>query len=92
MEKTAHALRRCAALLTACACSQNQATELRGRIDGEMMQQVVHALADGHRDFTIDSSNGGKVLAAVVIAALIRGRKGCVTVTGRCWAACACSN
>jgi hypothetical protein len=54
-----------------------------------MMQQVAHALADGHRDFTIDSSNGGKVLAAVVIAALIRERNGSLTVTGRCWSACA---
>jgi hypothetical protein len=54
-----------------------------------MLQQVAHALADGHRDFTIDSSNGGNVLAAEVIAVLIRGRNGSLTVTGRCWSACA---
>jgi hypothetical protein len=92
VRKTTYGLRRYAefgALLTACACSQHQATELRGYVTGEMLQQVAHALADGHRDFTIDSSNGGIVLAAEVVAALIRGQNGSLMVTGRCWSACA---
>jgi hypothetical protein len=54
-----------------------------------MVQQVGHALANGYRDFTVDSSDGGSVLAAEIIAALIRTRNGSLTVTGRCWSACA---
>jgi hypothetical protein len=87
--KTTRTLGRSTALLAACACSQHQATELRGNVDREMMLQATQALADGHRDFTVDSSNGGNVMAAEVIAALIRRHNGSLTVTGRCWSACA---
>lgn len=53
------------------------------------MKQVAQALADGRRDFTVDSSNGGSVLSAENIAAVIRRRDGSLTATGRCWSACA---
>lgn len=54
-----------------------------------MVQQVVADLAQGHRDFTIDSSNGGQVLSAAAISGLMRGNGASLTATGRCWSACA---
>lgn len=53
------------------------------------MRQVTQALDEGRRNFTVDSSNGGNVLLAQVISDLVNSSGGTVTVTGRCWSACA---
>src|SRR3982750_3866934 len=69
--------------------ASNPPVALRGRIDQTMVQQVQSALAEGHRDFTIDSSHGGYFLSAAVMAAMLRGEGASLTATGRCWSACA---
>jgi hypothetical protein len=62
---------------------------LRGGVDDKMVRQVALALDEGRRDFTVDISDGGNVFAAEMIAELLNVEGGTVTVTGRCWSACA---
>ena len=69
--------------------SERDAVELRGRIDLDMAGTVNTALAAGHRDFTINSSHGGGVLAAVLMANALRGSDSHITVNGECYSACA---
>jgi len=78
-----------AVMATGCSSqASSPQVALRGRIDATMVEQVASALAQGHRDFTIDSSNGGYVFSAAIISGLLRGRGASLTATGRCWSAC----
>lgn len=63
-------------------------TELRGKVDGRMSQAVAAALKSGERSFVINSSNGGEVLHAVLIAALLESYQASVTANGTCLSAC----
>jgi hypothetical protein len=74
--------------LASCATTTNR-TELRGTVDAAMSLQVADALAGGERAFTINSSLGGSVGNAVMIAGMVNGRDASLTVDGVCYSACA---
>ena len=69
--------------------SHRDNVELRGDIDFGMVAAVNIALAAGHRDFTINSSHGGGVMDAAVMAGALRASDAHITVNGECYSACA---
>lgn len=66
-----------------------QPVELRGRIDSHMADRVRASLDAGARDFTINTSTGGYVVVAAIIAGLLRAHQASITVNGLCASACA---
>ncbi len=82
-------IRRCSTCLVCIlsGCAENP-SELRGTVDLHMIEQVRKSIAAGHKDFTINSSNGGLVFVAQVVAGQIKAANGTLTVNGRCWSAC----
>jgi hypothetical protein len=66
-----------------------QPVELRGRVDVNMSTAVRAGLDAGQRDFTINSSNGGFVTIAAIIADTLNSHNASLTVNGQCLSACA---
>lgn len=89
MTRTTHTIIALACTLAGCASARDSDTvELRGKVDTHMADTVRAGIASGHRDFTINSSNGGFVFAAMNISKAIRDARGSLTVNGKCYSAC----
>lgn len=77
------------ALALALGACANNVTELSGPIDITTPEKVAALLAEGHRDFTVNRSAGGNVMAAAVTAGLLNAHDATLVADGECPSACA---